>query len=231
MTTPPPLPNILLASTILSSTYLTDLVLTPPNPNPTSSATRDTVRPVTGPTFLFFRRLTVISIGLYHAFLALTYPSPPSNICPRPENLNPALFTWNPHTLLCLAAILVAAPVRLLSFKQLGPNFTFRLAPPVKLVTTGMYAYVQHPSYTMNVIVVAANGFLFERVDGVSACWLSEGVRGSAWWRVAAGACVMVAVGLTATRVKEEEGMLRARFGDSWEEWHARTTRFIPFVF
>jgi len=132
---------------------------------------------------------------------------------------------------MCLGSILVAAPIRLLAFKQLGPNFTFRLAPPKKLVTTGMYAYVQHPSYTMNVIVVAGNGFLFERIDGVVACRLSKGTVESGWWRVAGAGCVVIAVVLMAARVRDEEAMLRGEFGGEWEEWHRRTKRFIPFVF
>jgi protein-S-isoprenylcysteine O-methyltransferase Ste14 len=230
MTTTPPLPNILLSSTILLATYLTHLVETPPNPNPTSSQAKDSVRAATGPVFLFLRHSVVLSLGIYHALLALTYPSPSPALCPRPENLNPVLFTWNIHTVLCLGAILVAAPFRLLAFKQLGPNFTFRLAPPAKLVTTGMYAYVQHPSYTMNVLVIAANGFLFERVDGVSACWLSEGIVGSGWWTAAGAGCVLAAVGMLVARVRDEEGMMRGRFGGEWEEWHKRTKRFIPFV-
>jgi protein-S-isoprenylcysteine O-methyltransferase Ste14 len=231
MITLPSLQNILLSLTILLSTYLTDLVLTPPNPNPTSPETKDTVRPVTGPVFLLFRGGIVVIIGIYHSFLAQTYPWTPSRICPRPENLNPRLFTWNLHTVICLGLIIVAANVRLLAFKQLGPNFTFRLAPPKKLVTTGMYAYVQHPSYTMNVIVVAANAFLFERIDGVVACWLSEGTVESGWWRVAAGFCVLAAVLLMSARVRDEEAMLRGKFGREWEGWHRRTKRFIPFVF
>jgi protein-S-isoprenylcysteine O-methyltransferase Ste14 len=30
----------------------------------------------------------------------------------------------------------------------LGQNFTFRLAKPKTFITSGMYRYVQHPSYT-----------------------------------------------------------------------------------
>jgi protein-S-isoprenylcysteine O-methyltransferase Ste14 len=33
-----------------------------------------------------------------------------------------------------------------------------------------------------------------------------------------------------AVRVRDEERMLRARFGKEWEDWHARTKRFVPGV-
>jgi hypothetical protein len=62
--------------------------------------------------------------------------------------LNPSLFTWSWRTSLCLGGILIAAPVRLLAFKQLGPNFTFQLAVPGKLVTTGLYVFLLYLSLT-----------------------------------------------------------------------------------
>jgi hypothetical protein len=62
--------------------------------------------------------------------------------------LNPSLFTWSWRTSICLGGILIAAPVRLLAFKQLGPNFTFQLAVPGKLVTTGLYVFLLYLSLT-----------------------------------------------------------------------------------
>jgi protein-S-isoprenylcysteine O-methyltransferase Ste14 len=231
--TSPDLPTITLSLLILLSTYLTALVFTPPNLNPTTQKVQDRVFQITGPTFLRLRRLLVLFVGVYHAYLTITYQSPPSSpllFCPRPENLNAALFTWNIHTILCIAAILIAAPIRLLAFRQLGPNFTFRLAAPKKLITTGMYAYVQHPSYTTNFVVIFTNGILFERVDGVVGCWLSAGVVGSPWWRVVGWGFVAVGVRLAWMRVVDEERMLRETFGEEWEVWHRRTKRFIPLV-
>jgi protein-S-isoprenylcysteine O-methyltransferase Ste14 len=34
-----------------------------------------------------------------------------------------------------------------------------------------------------------------------------------------------------SARVRDEEAMLRGKFGREWEGWHRRTKRFIPFVF
>jgi protein-S-isoprenylcysteine O-methyltransferase Ste14 len=231
--TSPDLPTVALTLLVLLASYLTALVFTPPNINPITQNVQDRVFQITGPTFLKFRRLFVLSIGVYHAYLTLTYRSPPFSsipLCPRPENLNPALFTWNTNTVLCLGGILTAAPIRLLAFRQLGPNFTFRLAPPKKLITTGMYAYVQHPSYITNFVVILANGLLFERQDGVLGCWLSAGVVRSGWWRVVGWVFVLLGVRLAWVRVVDEEKMLMETFGKEWEVWHARTKRFIPFV-
>jgi protein-S-isoprenylcysteine O-methyltransferase Ste14 len=32
-------------------------------------------------------------------------------------------------------------------------------------------------------------------------------------------------------RVKEEEMMLKRTFGKEWEDWHKRTSRFVPGLF
>lgn len=38
-------------------------------------------------------------------------------------------------------------------------------------------------------------------------------------------------VAIMSVRVREEEAMLRQKFGSQWEEWHQRTARFIPGIF
>jgi hypothetical protein len=115
---------------------------------PTKTTTKDSIAVFTSPLFLNSCRLAVIGLGIHHAALAFTYPSPPQLICPRQEHLNPSLFTWSWRTSICLGGILIAAPVRLLAFKQLGPNFTFQLAVPGKLITTGLYVILHYLSLT-----------------------------------------------------------------------------------
>ena len=172
---PGPLAISLTAATLLAI-YLTVRCYTPPNPSPTNRNEEDRLGVLTGPLFLFARIALTCAIGIFHAFICLTYPSPPAIVCRTPENLNSRLFTWNTHTILCIGLILTAAPIRLMCYQQLGPNFTFQLATPRKLVTTGLYSWVQHPSYTTNLTIAFANFALFERRDGVAACWLSRGV-------------------------------------------------------
>ena len=60
------------------------------------------------------------------------------------QSLTPSRSTIPPLLLLLLFAI----PLRLHSYVSLGQNFTFHLAAPDKLITTRIYSYVQHPSYT-----------------------------------------------------------------------------------
>ncbi|KAF9644887.1 hypothetical protein BDM02DRAFT_829359, partial [Thelephora ganbajun] len=47
--------------------------------------------------------------------------------------------------------------LRLFSFRTLGRHFTYQLAilPSHKLVTTGPYAYIRHPSYVALPLIVS----------------------------------------------------------------------------
>jgi protein-S-isoprenylcysteine O-methyltransferase Ste14 len=128
-----------------------------------------------------------------------------------------------------LGLIFVAAPIRLLAFKQLGRNFTFQLARPQGLVTTGMYAYVQHPSYVTNMAVLWGNLLMMVGPGGAAGCWMpSAAVK---WMGVVLAVLCVIAVWGLSVRVRDEEEMLRREFGREWEEWHERTKRFVPGVF
>lgn len=226
----PDLSTILLAFTTLLATYLSLQCFTPPNPTPTSTVP-DRITFFASPTFILVRRLSVVLVGLHHALLILNPVTPTYHLCPSPSSLNLSLFTWTTHSSICLTLILIFAPIRLLAFSQLGNNFTFKLAKPQNLVTSGLYAYVQHPSYTANAVVAAANVLLFERPDGLAGCYMSEGIVKSAWWRVLGWVLAAAAVYLGRVRVMDEERMLKGAFGKEWEVWHQKTKRFVPGVY
>ena len=133
-----------------------------------------------------------------------------------------------------LALILcVGVPLRLVSYAFLGKNFTFALAEPDRLTTTGIYRFVQHPSYTGLFTVIICNLALLGRADGVLSCWIPARWYETARWTQLCLAPVALSLLLGAmwTRVVQEESMLRGRFGVEWEQWHARTARFISWLF
>lgn len=226
----PDISRVLLALTSLLTTFLTLRCLTPPNPAPISKAT-DRAVPFASANLMLSRRLFVGFLGLYHALIMLNPTTPPARLCLNPSHLNLSLFTWTPHSVACLGFLLLATPVRLLAFKQLGESFTFALAMPRGLVTDGLYRYAQHPSYTVSVVASLLNMWMFERPDGVFGCWLNRGVVQSTWWSVVG--CVAVALfgWMVAVRVVDEEKMLKESFGREWEEWHGKTKRFMPGLF
>jgi protein-S-isoprenylcysteine O-methyltransferase Ste14 len=230
--TVPDLKSLSLTLCILLSSYTTYLCGTPPNPTPYKSTNPDSMSIAVTPSALFIRRLINVSLGIYHAFLTATYPSPPRTICPQPSHLAPYLFTWTPHSIICITAILLACSLRLSAFSALGPNFTFRLAAPKKLVTSGLYSYVQHPSYTGKAFIVLANIALIQRADGAVGCWLPDWiVEARLFGRALVCLFVCVVTSITWNRVKDEEMMLKSTFGKEWEAWHERTKRFIPGLF
>ncbi|KAK0644082.1 hypothetical protein B0T16DRAFT_293294, partial [Cercophora newfieldiana] len=168
--------------------------------------------------------------------LAYHHPRiPPSLLRHGATNgLNPRLITWTWTSAVPLFAMLfVGIPLRLTSFSTLGKNFTFGLAEPDQLVTSGIYQYVQHPSYTGLVITVVAHAALTYRIDGGLSCiipprWYGFGKRLE---RFVVPVWVALVVLMISKRVPEEEAMMKGTFGQQWEVWHRQTARFIPGVF
>ncbi|KAH7926688.1 hypothetical protein BV22DRAFT_1032563 [Leucogyrophana mollusca] len=120
--------------------------------------------------------------------------------------------------------------IRWQCYRALGRFFTFELAlrKNHKLITTGPYSVVRHPSYTgMPLCVLGSYGvFSWVRESGLLEVW---------WVRVLAGMwCVLVGV-VTLTlmrRTRKEDVMLKREFGQEWEEWAERVRyRLIPGVY
>lgn len=231
--------NVSLAGGLLLAAYLTHRCWTPPNPDlseSTNGLPKDEV--AVSAEAIRLRSFVIVALWTMHILLTISYPETPVMLCPNPDNLARSIFTWSPYTAVVLTVILMAAPIRLLAFRQLGENFTFRLAKPKTLVTSGVYAYVQHPSYPTNWLVLMCNIMLLFRLDGVLGCAVPAQVARFGFWNVAVKVWpVLLAVfgglGLCTiwTRVRDEEEMLREEFGTGWEEYNRKTARFVPGFF
>lgn len=175
-------------------------------------------------------------LALHTSSLAYFNPElPPSLVRYGMQNgINTSLITWSKATCIPLALILGAGvPLRLVSYASLGKNFTFILVQPSCLTTTGIYHYIQHPSYTGLVVLVLSNVALLGRIDGALSCWIPPSwylCLKYLWW-ISAPIGVAVFLFGVRTRVKEEEQMLKADFGDEWEAWNTATSRFVPCMF
>lgn len=234
--------TLLLFFTCLLSSALSYLAWKPPNPPPKSpyESAKSPIIDSKDPA-RFFRTTSVI-LSAYHLAILLFFPSPLQwssqlhesapryYICPNLPLISPSLFTWAPFTIVCQSVIIFSASLRLVCFRNLGADFNFQLTKPGKLRTTGLYAWVQHPSYTGSTLLLLGNiAFLF-RVDGVQGCWLPSILWGVASWVNwgSWGVFVVAVIVGTRKRVLVEEGMLRETFGKEWEVWHGKTARFIP---
>ncbi|KAI2468860.1 hypothetical protein F4781DRAFT_248488 [Annulohypoxylon bovei var. microspora] len=228
-----------LVAAILLSTVASYAGLSPPNPTTKPApSTGDMMRSLNLTNIRTMRigMVPLSLLALHTSSLALFYPNIPPLVLRygATNGLNPDLVTWSPATFIPLALILcVGVPLRLGSYSSLGKNFTFDLAEPDRLKTNGIYRYVQHPSYTGIMILLASNVGLLGRIDGALSCWIPPewyGTLRTLGWAFVLPTWVSLSVFGLWTRVQQEESMLHAKFGVDWERWHARTSRFIPWL-
>ena len=141
--------------------------------------------------------------------------------------------------LLPFGLVVLGARIRLSAYKELGPSFTFKLNAPRKLVTTGLYAWVRHPSYTGTLLVWTGAVALAWRADGVILSCLVQGgdemsevVRTR--WVISGcviGLYVLKRAFIVGLRVPREEKMMGSVFGAEWERYRRRVKwRLVPGV-
>ncbi|KAJ3477854.1 hypothetical protein NLI96_g10177 [Meripilus lineatus] len=212
------------------------------SPNPASEFNNKTVDE-NFPTVLFIavqrgvvRLVAVIEIILIlihnSAFLRQTvlswFPALDGAIS-RANNLQittPFLVGW--------ALVWVAVDLRKRCYRELGPFFTINMQTKSdqRLVTTGPYSIVRHPSYTAAEILYVG-AFLANFCQG--SLWTTY-VRDSAWsapmiavWAMLYG---IVPLGFFLRRMPIEDAMLREAWPHAWATWSIQTPyKMIPFVY
>ncbi|KAF8208310.1 hypothetical protein K438DRAFT_1667627 [Mycena galopus ATCC 62051] len=129
--------------------------------------------------------------------------------------------------------IVCGAIVRLQCYHALGKHFTFEtgLFKNHKLVTSGPYSIVRHPSYSG--AWLAYIGLMFYYAS--SGSWVMEcvikgttigGVLGILYSLL----MLLVVTGLT-WRIPKEDEALRNEFGKEWEEWATGRRALLPFLY
>ncbi|KAL4907816.1 hypothetical protein BDW74DRAFT_175599 [Aspergillus multicolor] len=209
----PSIPKNLFSAAVLYASYLTYRCQQPPNKNPTA-VKQTNADPFTRSKFtllIAYHGHLFLLLGAIHALLRSSLRKPK-----------------HPCSTLLPMLTIGGATLRLLSFAQLAKNFTFAVARPSSLITSGVYAYIQHPGYTGGVCALVGFSGLVLRTGGVFACW--PGLWASAFvyanYIFVAGFVLWV----VTVRVPHEEDMLKGAFGKEWEVYHARTARFIPWL-
>jgi protein-S-isoprenylcysteine O-methyltransferase Ste14 len=104
---------------------------------------------------------------------------------------------------------LVAAAVRTLGKQWAVPA---RLVEGHKLITVGPYAYIRNPIYTGMLGMLIATGLAMEH------------------WIATIAAIVIFAIGLLI-RVRSEEKLLRAAFGQEFEDYARRVPAVVPGLY
>ncbi|KAL2844057.1 hypothetical protein BJX68DRAFT_257304 [Aspergillus pseudodeflectus] len=216
--------------------YIYYLCITSPN-RATSPYQTDRIRFLTSQFTAALSNIVTITL-FYQAVVTLFYDNIDRDamnwICRQPNHLRDERFSWNERTVGCLVIFTIGAWIRLSAYGRLGRNFTFALAVPDHLVTSGLYRFMQHPSYTGLILVIAGClGLVVGQWDTALACWIPVSVLGmlQQWqtWLNIIG--MLFGLVIMRIRVRDEERMLKGEFGREWEDWHSRTARFIPTIF
>lgn len=235
---------IFYAGAILHAGYLIQLAFRQPSTKVISTKTESWLMWIAAsPIGMIFARAITLTIAAHHATVALSisHTLPRSDkvlefVCPTPQYLEPQLFTWSKATVVSLAILYIGIYVRLQAYTQLGANFTYRIAKPDELVTSGFYAYVRHPSYTGLLTVLVAYYSLFVQQRGLVSCWaplIDERLvtdKRHAYLVPFVGFGCAISM-FMVRRVAEEEAMMEREFGDKWRQYKARTKKFVPFVY
>jgi protein-S-isoprenylcysteine O-methyltransferase Ste14 len=112
-----------------------------------------------------------------------------------------------------MVLIVAGAALRRYCFHALGSSFTgvVTVTADQRVVQSGLYGLVRHPSYTAAIMMFVGVGVALES-------WLSVGILFVAH-------CY-----LYGRRVSAEEKALVATLGEAYAAYMLRTKRFIPFV-
>ena len=130
--------------------------------------------------------------------------------------------------------MVMGAVIRVQCFREMGKQFTssITLLKDHKLITTGPYSYVRHPSYTgtllnMTALVIwqtAEGSWLREReVHKMPLGWLML---------VPVIAIISLVILIVLRRIPAEDEILRKAFGKEWDEWARKVpNRIIPGIY
>jgi protein-S-isoprenylcysteine O-methyltransferase Ste14 len=115
---------------------------------------------------------------------------------------------WVGVVVYTLGGILRLAPVFIL-----GKRFSAFVAiqPGHKLVTTGLYAHIRHPSYLGMLVLLFGWALTFRSLLGLIIT-------------------ALIFIPLHA-RMQAEDRLLAEQFGAEYKAWHARTARLVPGVY
>ncbi|KAI0778701.1 hypothetical protein BD413DRAFT_601399 [Trametes elegans] len=143
--------------------------------------------------------------------------------------------------------VLAAGAVRAWTYRTLGRFFRWELSVQHdhRLVTTGPYAYVRHPSYVASTLVSYGNLLL---LSGPGTYFTEAGIGRSTGGKVVAGAIAAYLLWLHALgehfftvpyhahlivgRVEKEDEVMKQQFGDEWGAWAKKTPyKLIPYIY
>jgi len=138
-----------------------------------------------------------------------------------PDGKNPDCIKLTPTTIFATVLVVLGASLRYWCFHEMGRHFTLHitLLKNHKLITTGPYSIVRHPSYTGLVFMLIGKVIWY----WARGSWLREsmGYQIKAAWVVFAPVMyvVLLVFVMIARRLAAEDVILKGEFGKEWDEW------------
>lgn len=125
----------------------------------------------------------------------------------------PSSFAWDAVTTLGLVLAIGGAVFRAWAVSELGRFFTWhvRVQEGQKVVTSGPYRVVRHPSYT-----------------GATLLYVGALLFIHAWF--AAAAALVLTLAAFSRRIRYEEGLLIRSLGRDYSDYCGRVKRLVPLV-
>lgn len=231
---------------LLWSTRLALLALTPPNPPPAAEETaKFGSKDILGHPFLvrvvplFYKNIYyIVALSEPAVLLASQFPSQTSDVVIRVLAHDSAVLAskvrfTSPWLAGCLL-LACGSLLRLACYRELGKFFTWELSikKDQRLVTTGPYSVVRHPSYAASALMGLGTVLMHFAPGG----WYAECVGYTSWasklfafmwsaWELMLPLALM-------TRVEKEDSVLREKFGGEWDAWRRQTPyRVVPLVY
>ena len=187
-------------------------------------------------TFAYESQMAVMTAFVCEALVvaSLAYPGYiPEGVrpalCPQDIPDPTPLLSITPSFSIGFALSLFATFIRLSCFKELGKLFTFEVTvrPGHKLVTTGPYAYVRHPSYTGTLLNIGGVIIMHFAPGGWNrACGIMRTAGGGGMVGTYLFLSVFSVVSLWK-RAVVEDAQMREIFGEKWEKYR----RAVPYRF
>ncbi|KAH7911154.1 hypothetical protein BJ138DRAFT_27181 [Hygrophoropsis aurantiaca] len=227
-------------SLLFASTVAMNISVTPPT-SPASSSERVKVSWVdialtTGGVYLMKAVIFAPCLAAMAVVVATNYPSPYSSqilstLLPNRWLQTP---TVSRYLIAGVFASIIGAAGRVWCYRTLGRHFTYQLSilKGHRLLTSGPYAIVRHPSYTA-AILVSSGLTLVHLAPGsfTQSCGWLETILGktlfSAWIFE-----VLLFILIALIRTKKEDNMLKGQFGIEWERYAKRVRyRLLPGIY
>lgn len=140
-----------------------------------------------------------------------------------------------PSFLLGISLIYAGTLLRMSCYHHLGRHFTFQLSVSKehKLITSGPYTYVRHPSYVGSAMVFL--GVIIKEM-GSGSWWVECGLWESGLSQRIFGICWVLynlaIIYMLLSRIPTEDKVLRSQFRGQWDEWAKKTPyRAFPFIY